>query len=31
MNLFAKTFGFESIAQYKASPSVANAPVVDFE
>ncbi len=31
MNLIAKTFGFEGIAQYKAAPSAANVPVVDFE
>lgn len=30
MNLIAKPFGFDSVAQYKAAPSVANVPVVDF-
>ena len=31
MNLIAKPFGFESIAQYRAVPSAANVPVVDFD
>lgn len=30
MNLIAKPFGFDSVAQYKAAPSAANVPVVDF-
>ena len=31
MNLIAQSFGFESIAQYKAAPSATNVPVVDFD
>lgn len=31
MNLVAKAFGFENIVQYKAAPSAANVPIVDFD
>lgn len=31
MNLIAKPFGFESIAQYRADAAAANVPVVDFD
>lgn len=30
MNLIAKPFVFESIAQYKAAAAAANVPIVDF-
>ena len=30
MNLIAKPFGFDGVTQYKAAPSAANVPVVDF-
>lgn len=30
MNLIAKPFGFDSVAQYRAAPSAANVPAVDF-
>ena len=31
MNLFAKAFGFDGIAQYRADEAAANVPVVDFD
>lgn len=30
MNLLAEPFGFDSVTQYKAAPSAASVPIVDF-